>query len=361
MTFFTKKIIDFDPKIFGLDLSDLSVKVFQIETEGRKDIIRGYGSINIATGNIEDGRVMNKDNVVKAIKDVLQLPTAKKIRSKKVFCSLPESKAFVRIINIPKMTKEEAAEAVKWEMEANMPMALSEVYYDWQFIDSIEEGTDTQAVLTAAVSRKVVDDWMDVLMAAGLEVYGLEVESVATIRSLVEDEAVKKETSLIIDLGAKRTSFIIAEGVVPYFTSSIPFSSEGMNDAICKYLKLTLEEAEEAKISNGIENSSKKNPIFKAVEPLLENLVTEIAKTIDFYGEMSKDINEIERIILCGGGSNIKGVADFLTKRINKEVVMGNPWINLRLNNELPVLKGEISIRYITAIGLALRGAKYGN
>ncbi len=361
MNFLKKKIINFEPKIFGMDLSDLSVKVFQIETEGNHDQVRGYGSVNIPLGNIEDGRIIHKENVVKAIQEVLASPKAKKINSKKVICSLPESKAFVRIINIPKMSQEEAREAVKWEMEANMPMAISEVYFDWQFIKGVSENNAMQRVLTAAISKEIVDDLMAVLAMAGLEVYGLEIESIASIRSLIDIQVTQEKTTLIVDLGANRTSFIIAEGLVPYFTSSIPFSSDGLDNAICKALKLTLAEATEAKMINGIENSDKKNPIFKAVESLLENLVMEIMKTMDFYGEMSGNSQEVDEIILCGGGSNMKGLPEFLSQKINKEVVVGNPWVNLQLNDDLPIINKDNSARFVTAIGLALRGAKYGD
>jgi len=359
MSFLNKNIINFEPKIFGLDLSDLSVKVFQIEKEGNRDRVRGFGAVDIPLGNIEDGRIINKDQVVSAINTVLKSASAKKINSNKVICSLPESKAFVRIITIPKMSEEEAKEAIKWEMEANMPMSLAEVYFDWQFLE--DESKDKQQVLTAAVSREVIDSWMDVLTSAGLDVYGMEVESIASIRSLVDNNSAAGETCLIVDLGARRTSFIIAEGFVPYFTSSIPFSSEGINDAISKALNLSSEDAEKVKVNNGIENLNDSNPIFNSVSPLLENLVVEISKTIDFYGEMSKQSREINRIILCGGGSNMKGLSEYLNQRIKKDVVLGNPWVNLNLGSGLPVINKEISVRYATAIGLALRGLNYGN
>ena len=359
MSFFNKNIISFEPKIFGLDLSDLSVKVFQIEKDGKKDVVRGYGSLDIPFGNIEDGRIINKEEVVVAIKTLLKSPSAKKINSNKVICSLPESKAFVRIITIPKMSEEEAKEAVKWEMEASMPMSLEDVYFDWQFLE--DKDSENQKVLTAAVSREVVDDWMDVLKLSGLDVYGLEIESMATIRSLVKSNATKNETSLIVDLGARRTSFILAEGIVPYFTSSIPFSSEGINDAIMKTLNVDSKEAEKVKISNGVEKRNKSNPIFKAVSPLLENLVMEIIKTMDFYGEMSKQAQEVKTIILCGGGSNMKGMAEYLNERVKKDVVVGSPWINLGLDGGLPAINKSVSVRYVTAIGLAIRALNYGN
>ncbi|MFA7209390.1 MAG: type IV pilus assembly protein PilM [Parcubacteria group bacterium] len=360
MGFLNKNIINLEPRIFGLDLSDLSVKVFQLEKNGKKDAVRGYGSLDIPLGNIEDGRIINKEQVAAAIKTLLKSPSAKKINSNKVICSLPESKAFVRIITIPKMSEEEAHEAVRWEMEASMPMLLDEVYYDWQFLD--DKDNKTQKVLTAAVSREVVDDWMGVLASAGLDVYGLEIESMATIRSLVKNNtAMDEAVSLIVDLGARRTSFIIAEGIVPYFTSSIPFSSEGINDAIIKTLNVSNQEAEEAKISNGIENRDEGNPIFRAVSPLLENLVMEITKTMDFYGEMSKQSQEVKRIVLCGGGSNMKGMAQYLNERIGKDVVVGDPWINLNLGGSLSAMDKSVSVRYVTAIGLAIRALNYGN
>lgn len=355
MSFLNKKIISLEPKIIGLDLSDLSVKVFQLEKDGKRDIVRGYGSVDIPSGNIEDGRIVDKAKVVESIKAVLKSSHAKKINTNKVICSLPESKAFVRIITIPKMSEEEAREAVKWEMEANMPMSLDDVYFDWQFLQ--EEGDCSQKVLTAAVSREVIDDWMETLELAGLDVYGLEIESMATARSLVDENMDKDEASLIVDIGARRTSFIIAEGAVPYFTSSIPFSSEGINDTIIKCLKMSSAEAEKAKISNGIEK--KNNPIFKAVEPLMENLVVEITKTMDFYREMSKKSQKVKRIILCGGGANMKGLAEYVSNRIKSDVVMGTPWVNVNLGNNLPIIKKDESVRYATVIGLAIHALNY--
>src|SRR5665647_2099554 len=118
MSIFQKKIFSFDQVPFGLDLSDLSIKVMQLEKEGEVDRIRSFGSLDIPAGNIEDGKIINKDKVAALIKETIKKAGPKKINTKQVICSLPESKAFLRSINIPKMEKEEAKEAIKWEMEA---------------------------------------------------------------------------------------------------------------------------------------------------------------------------------------------------------------------------------------------------
>jgi len=196
---------------------------------------------------------------------------------------------------------------------------------------------------------------MEVLEKSGLSVYGLELESVASARSLVFKDTSQNDITLIIDLGAEKTSFIITEGSVPYFTSSIPFSSEVLTDAIVKSLNISREEAEKIKIMQGIENSGEASSIFNSLKPMLENLSCEIEKTIDFYQGIRKDSREIGKIIIFGGGSNLKGIIPYLATRINKEVVVGDPWVNLSLGNNLPIISRDRSIRYVTAIGLALK------
>lgn len=358
MSFLTKKIINFEDTFFALDLSDLSVKVIQLEKDGKVDKIRSYASLDIPKGVIEDGVIVDKDKVKEIIKSVIKKAGPKKIKTRKVICSIPESKAFLRILNIPKMEEEEAQEAVKWEIEASIPLSVDQVYFDWQFLDIVE---GKQNVLTVAVAKEIIDNLVEVAKAADLDVYGLEVESVASVRSLVPKDSPKEEISLTVDLGANRTSFIIAEGNVPYFTSSIPFSSEALSDAISKSLGVSGDEAERMKVIQGIEYSLENNSIFAIVKPLLENLSSEIEKSIDFYHEISKGSGEVKRIIICGGGSSLKGIVPYLTTKLSKEVTVGDPWINLNLGNKLPIIDRGSSMRYSTAVGLALKRIYYGD
>lgn len=360
MGFFTKKIISLDDRTFALDLSDLSVKAFQIEKKGSLDSIRSYCSLDFPDGYIIDGRIMEKEKVADMIKQALKQAGPKKINTKKVVCSLPESKAFLRKINIPEMDEKEAREAVRWEIEASIPLTCDQTYYDWQFLD-IRDGK--QDVLTAAVSRDIVDELMEVLSMAGLDVYGLEIESIATVRSLIPRETSPQDVSLIVDLGALRTSFIISEGNVPYFTSSIPFSSQSITDFISKTLKIGQKEAENIKKTQGIEHSveNENNSIFNSIKDILENLSAEIEKTIDFYQSMSQKSSGVSRVIICGGGANLRGLIPYLTARLCKEVMIGDPWSNLNLGNNLPIISKEESVSYATAIGLAIRNNEYGN
>lgn len=356
VSFLNKKIISFEPEVFGVDLSDLSVKVMQLERNGKIEKVRSYAVGDIPAGYIEDGKIIDKEKVAAVIKETVKKSGPEKIKGNKVICSLPESKAFLRVVSIPKMEEAEAQEAIKWEMEANIPLPIDQVYFDWQFLETDEK--NRQNILTAAVSRDIVDDFMDVLKLAGLEVYGLEVESIASARSLVPLGSTEQGGTLIVDLGAQRTSFIMVEKGVPNFTSSIPFSSESINDVISKGLNIDLAEAEKTKISHGIADGEG-NPIFNVIKSSLENLVQEIERTLDFYSGMSKENLAVEKIMLCGGGANLKGLVAYLAERLGKKVELGDPWINLNMDNRVPIISKENADRYSTAIGLALRGLDY--
>jgi type IV pilus assembly protein PilM len=362
MSFLNKKLLSFEPKIFGLDLSDLSIKIMQLEKEGSMEKIRSYAALDIPAGNIEDGKILNKEEVASFIREAIRLAGPKKINTKKVICSIPESKAFLRIITVPKMEKSEVEEAIKWEMEANIPMPIEQVYFDWQMLPWEEK--NKQSILTVAVSKDVVDESIEVLEKAGLEVYGLEVESVATARSLIEEQCKSKEAcsntaSLIVDMGSQRSSFIMVIKGAPCFTSSTSFSSDSISKEIARKLNLNKSEAEEAKVNHGIENTSNDNPIFSAIQYLLENLVREIDSTLDFYEEISKEKAKIEKIILCGGGGNLRGLIPYLATKLKKEVELGDPWINFKLGNNLPIISKKDSVRYATVVGLAQRGLYY--
>jgi Tfp pilus assembly PilM family ATPase len=93
----------------------------------------------------------------------------------------------------------------------------------------------------------------------------------------------------------------------------------------------------------------------------LENLSSEIEKTIDFYQSMSKKSQTVSKIIMCGGGANLRGLIPYLTTRLCKEVRIGDPWVNLNLGKSLPIINKEESVSYATAIGLAIKKNNYGD
>jgi type IV pilus assembly protein PilM len=356
MNFLNKKIFDINISTFGLDLSDLSVKVIKVEKDGEYERVLSFSSVPIATGAISEGEIVRKDDVVDAIKKAVKAAGPQRIKTKKVICSLPETKAFLRIISIPEMNIDEVHEAVKWEMEANIPLPLDQVYYDWQILEESLTGEKNKLnLIVVAIAKVTVDNTIDVLKKAGLDPVGLEIESIAQARSLL-DKKDDKSTTLIVDIGDRRTSFLIAKGGVPVFTSSIPLSGQSLTDVISKGMNVSFDEAEKIKITQGIGSDYKSDALFRFVQPVLENLSLEMERSMDFYLSGLGYTKTIDKILLCGGGANTKGMLPYLSKKMGRTIESGNPWINFNLGKNLPLIEKNASIQYSTAIGLALKG-----
>jgi len=50
MSFLNKKIFNNDFDVFGLDLSDLSVKVIRLEDDGTSEYVASYSTVMLASG-----------------------------------------------------------------------------------------------------------------------------------------------------------------------------------------------------------------------------------------------------------------------------------------------------------------------
>lgn len=347
---------------FGLDISDFSIKMTQLKKKRRKFNLESFSRISIPEGVIKEGKIEKEKELAGLIKKSLIEAKGELIKNPYAVCSLPEQHSFVKIIQLPRMKMDEAKEAIKWEIEANIPLSLEEVYLDWQIIPS-KKPSDRLDILINAAPRKLVDEYLNVLRLADIEPVVFEIESIATARSLIKNELSPKPV-LIIDLGYNRTSFIVFAGNSIRFTSSIPISNQQMIAAIAKKLGVSQKEAQALKFKIGLDKDKEKGKIFNALLPSLTELINKIKDYTIFYKEhdqVKSDYQEdVSKIILCGGGAYLKGLPKYLSNRLKIPVSLGNPWINILKPplNKIPGIPYKESLAYTTALGLALRGTE---
>jgi len=349
-------------KAFGLDLSDLSVKIAMLK--------KGYFGFNLAcfsrkeipAGIIEEGEIKDEQKLIKIINDALQNTKGGSLKTRYCVASLPETEAFVRIIQLPRMKDEEMQEAVKWETENNIPMSIEEVYIDWQIIKAEHEKKDHYDILIGVMPKKIIDSYFSLFKKIRLRPLVFEIESVATARALIKNN-LAIPPAMIIDLGAKRTSFIAVAGSAIPFTASIPISNISMIQLISQKLGISEKEAFDLKIKYGLNKAKGDGKVYEVLKnPLLE-IVEKAREYLYFYNshvlkKHSLKTGPIDKIMLCGGGANLLGLTSFLSQELKIKVEIGNPWVNIFKSQikEVPELSFEQSIAYTTALGLALRG-----
>jgi type IV pilus assembly protein PilM len=360
--------LNLKPEVFGLDISDLSIKIAKLKKKGNSFELVSFAQEVVAPGVISDGEIKNSTLLAETIKRAVKNVKGKKINTKYVIASLPEEKSFLQIIQLPKMEESEIRGAVSFEAENYVPLPIESVYLDFQIIPLIPGcKTDHADVLIAALPKETVDPYVSCLKAAGLKPLAMEIESQAISRSLVQDE-VSEFPILLIDFGALRTSFIIFAGRSLRFTTSIKVSSQILTEALSKNLKIKIEEAEKIKIKQGL--GEKDSKIFQALIPCLTDLSEQIKKYLHYYDthifhdHLPLENKLVKKIIISGGGANLKGLPEFLSSELNLPVQVANPWVNINQGKTAKnkvVLPKETALSFTTALGLALRGIKNFN
>ncbi len=350
-------------KAFGLDISDSSIKVAELDLRKRHLHKAVFADVPLLDKTIANHLIVDEARLAGNIQRALK--TAKNIDTKYVVCSVPEAKSFVRVIKIPKMALNEIDAAIPFELEQDIPIPVDQVYLDWVIL---HETPEQMELLVTASSKDYIDSLITSLHSIKLKPVAMEIGSQATARALIDKE-VSTKSALIVDLGAQQTSFIIVDQNVPLYTSSIPIAGNSFTESLARNLGITQAEAEKMKVTRGLTSQAEQEEgVRQAILPILDNIVDEVKNVIRFFEDHTENHHQIDTLLLCGGSSRVPGVIEYISTRINLgsskqqlRVEQGNPWANIisASNKESFPLGRQEALGYSTAIGLALRGANY--
>ena len=328
------KFLDLKFKAFGLDINDSSLKIAMFQKKKNGFYIDSLGELKMDPGLIINGAVNNEDALAKAIKTLYGTVKGKKLKTRYAVCSLPEEESFLQVIQMPKMSEDELKSAILFEAENYIPLPIDQVYLDFQIITPLEKVSDHCDVLFVAMPKKIVDTYFSCIRKAGLIPLAFEVESQSISRALIKNEMCEQPI-VILDIGQNNTDFVVFSGRSTRFTYSIPTSSSQLTNAIAEALAVSPKEAERLKVKHGLEGKegSESKAVLKVLWPILDDFASNIKKHIDFYQEhtfhehlLSKE--EVRKIIICGGGANLKGLVEFLSQRLGVGVEVGDPFVN---------------------------------
>lgn len=342
-------------RALGIDVSDLSVKFLKFYKSGDIEI---YGEFSVPEGIIEGGEI-KKENDLEKVFSAWLAGEGKRLRSSFVAVSLPEEESFVRLIQLPKIQRPEVANAVRWEIEANIPMPLEELAYDYEVIEPIGP-YDHLDVMIVAFPKRLLAPYIEILKRVGLHPYVLELESQAIIRSLLPMMR-QGEARIIADIGRTRSSLIIVAGSTIVHTTTINFGGKILENNLAKVLGIGLEEALAIKKDIGIDRNAHQGRLMGALLPALSSFADEIKKAITFYQTHTEHTHGIsgliKEIILVGGDANLLGLETYLSAnlKVPTRVADTRLMFSSKSSGSVPDISKNKSLGFATAIGLARR------
>lgn len=334
----------------GIDIGGRSIKIIELSKEGAGWKLLGAGVVGhsaVTPENAKDDKGLSE--LVSVIK---KLHTDARISSKKVTISLPESQVFTRSVKFPLLTDQEIASAVKWEAEQYIPIPIEEAIVQHQIIGRQEGGTMSGVtVLLVAATKALVEKYIKVVQSAGMTVMAVETELMAAVRSL----APEKGTYLIVDFGARSTDMAVSRDGSLSFSRSITTAGDAFSRSLSQTLGVDERQAEEYKRAYGMSPNVLEGKVRNALMPVFGIVVDEIKRAIHFYQSEQKG-DSPHSVVLSGGSAGMPGVVSELTRALGIEVVIGNPFSKISLNDQTAKSLSGYFPLYSIATGLAMRG-----
>jgi type IV pilus assembly protein PilM len=334
---------------FGLDIGSSALRVVELHGSGAQKVLYKYAYMPIDSNiSLSDSR----NDQQKLSQAIAQLVNQAHLSTKNVAVGIPSSHVFTTIADVERLPAHELAKSIRYQADSLIPTPLNESKIDWTLLgDSPVDKTKVEILLTS-VPNNFIEQRLDVVESAGINVIAFEPDNLALARALTTSEATLAH--MILDIGQKSTDLVIIYGGMPRLTRSIPTGVEAIIRAAVQNLNIDEKQAEQFVMKFGLSKDKLEGQVYEAIIGTVELLVAEIDKSIKFF-QTRYTTTKLERIIVTGGGSVLPEFPLFLANKFSLNVEIGNAWRNVQYapdrQNELLSISNQFSV----AVGLAER------
>lgn len=339
--------------LIGLDIGSRTIKAAEVIQLKGSLSLKKFGMIQIAPGAIEEGAIRDHETVVGAIQ---KLFSENHFKVKNVATSIGGYSVIVKKINIQNMPEEQLQETIAFEAEQYIPFDINDVNLDFQILGENETNPNQMSVLLVAARKDMIDEYVSLIDLAGLNPCVVDVDAFA-LQNCYEANYPSEDGSnvALIDIGASKTSLNILRGTTSEFIRDISSGCDQINTQIMSAFNCTFEESERLKFGKAPDNRS-----AEEVEDIVHSVVSEwsreVRRALDFYYSSFPE-NQIQQILLSGGGANVKSFQKLIAEEAQTQVNTLNPFANVSAET---IPGGKESLNRIgpqaaICLGLALR------
>ncbi len=336
----------------GIDVGSASIKVVQAKEERGKIILETYGALALAPfANDAIGKParLSEADTAKAITQVLK---EARVTAKNFIVSLQSNAILVFVVNLPRASEKDLDNVIPNEARKYIPVPLTEVSLDWFIIPDKEtynqESTGpstTMEVLVVAVRNETMQNYQNVLQQAAIPNPTFEIESFATMRSVLHREIAPV---LIVDVGAGFSTMMIVEyGIVRIFHVTNR-GSAFVTESLARSLSVPFEKAEEIK-----QNADKHPEAAPIITAAHEYLIAEIKRVMVEYEHTQGRV--VSKVILSGGGSSVSGFLAAVAQATGIETIAADPFDKMEAPEFMRPLLKTSGPEFAVAAGLALK------
>jgi type IV pilus assembly protein PilM len=308
-----------------------------------------YAEEKLPTGAVTGGEITNQVAVMQALRSMVQ---NYKVHAANI--ALSESRGYLFEADVTGDAFPAWRTAIEQRLEEYVPLPPSEVSFDIAPMVSTKEGTH---VVGMGYARRIIDESLTVLDAAGIDVCAIESETFALPRALLKPD--DDSTVLLIDIGKTTTKLLVVSRRMPRFATTLDIGGHALTLAVQKHFGVTEEEAKRVKAERGLVAGPDGGEYLEAMISTVSVIREEILRRLDYWQSRAGQLTAhapVTRAILVGGNATVRGLPEYLEASLKVPVELGDVFTNLAARDHwLPPIDYMESLAYGTAIGLALR------
>lgn len=368
-TLFNKK----ETSVLGVDIGSSSIKIVQLKKKGNKAVLETYGELSLgpyAGVSVGQATKLPVEKVTQALRDLLNEKEVK-ITTRNCGVAIPFHASLLTVISMPPIKEKELDAMVPIEARKYIPVPISDVTLDWSIIpklevknwksevsDEIRESEKEKKpntsidVLLAAIHNNALSDYRKIVAGAELAASFFEIELFSAIRSVLDEGA----SAFIIDMGAASTKFYIVERGILRNSHIVNKGAQDISANIARLNNISFEEAEIAKRTLGLDAVGSNVNIKDAAALTADHIFSEANRVLFSY--QSKVKKNLDKILLVGGGSALRGWKELAAKNFSTEVVSGDPFAKVETPAFLQEILRQTGPEFAVSLGVALRKLK---
>lgn len=230
---------------------------------------------------------------------------------------LPGSLLLTKTIRAPHVEEGKQRQIVAFELQQKMPYPLAELIWDYQVVE--DDGVE-QEVLAIAVRPAIAESFCEKVDALGLSPVELSAASILDYNALRHSHLeMRGEETLVINIGAKSTNllFINPEG---FLIRNIALGGNSLTQHVADSIGVPFTKAEQVKKSyfSGEVAFASDDPavqiLDKNAEQFKARMSQEVTRSVVTYKRLKKGKSPT-RVFLCGRGSLLPGLSEFLSNK----------------------------------------------
>jgi len=349
----------------GVDVGGSAVRAAVVEAKRGRRVLRRFAEIPLPDGAVVAGDIVDEAAVSEA---VAALWKRHKLPKASVVVGTAGRRLVVRRVDVPQMEPEELREALPYQVQDSIPIAVDDAILDYvpleQFITP--EGEPMASILVVAIHRSSVDALVRIMGTAKVSIAAIDLQAFALARSTVEIEpAVDRPLQGIVDIGASLTQVVVVRGTTVEFVRLLARGGEDFTGILVDRLGWSRIVAEERKREIGVvpegtpEVGEGEEALARtALTSEADELIGEVVESVRFHLREAGE-ESLERLIVAGNGARLPHLANRLGS------ALGVPIRPARILEHIDVGRVHLSEEELleaqpvlpTAVGLALWGA----